>query len=70
MSEPELNKHEKITAIMEILGVHDDHLDHIREHLELLSDDTIHRQYEHCLVVQEYMEKLRPDTQEEESTDA
>ena len=62
MSETKLTKNEKITAIMTILGVHDEHHDHIREHLELLSCDIIRRQYDHCLVVKEYKESQEEET--------
>jgi len=57
MSKPKLTKEQQIFAIMDILGVHDHHHDHIREHLEMLSDHVIQRQYDHCLVVKAFKEQ-------------
>ena len=52
MSEQQLTRDEKITAILELNGVHEDHHDDLREHLDLLTDDIIDRQYTHCLLIQ------------------
>ena len=60
MSEQSLTREEKITAILEFNGVHEDHHDHLREHLELLTDDIIDRQYTHCLLIQESQEDPEP----------
>lgn len=55
MHRKELTKTEKITAILEMLGVHDDHYTHVRESLDLLSDEAIHRQHAHCVVVKDLL---------------
>jgi hypothetical protein len=53
MSEPDLTRDEKITKILEFNGVHEEHHDYLREHLELLADEIIERQYVHCLIMME-----------------
>lgn len=59
MSEPELSRAEKISAIIEMLGVLEEHHDNVRDGLDLLSDDEIIRQHNHCLVVKAFVDRER-----------